>query len=66
MVVQFFDSVAGTSVYINPRYVVSVRPDPAEPDAGSIVKLVDGETLRIRAAHNQVADRLTAASRTAA
>jgi uncharacterized protein YlzI (FlbEa/FlbD family) len=59
MVTQFVDTVAGTPVYINPTYVVSVRPDPADPDAASIVKLSDGETLRVRGSHQQVADRLT-------
>jgi len=58
MIVQFFDSVSGTPVYINPDYVVSLRPDPVEPDAMSVVKLQDGETVRVRAAHQQVAEKL--------
>ena len=39
MIAQFMDSVAGTAVYINPAYVVTLRPDPAEPDHVSIVKV---------------------------
>ena len=58
MIVPFIDAVAGTTVYINPAFVVSLRPDPAEPDAVSIVKLSDGETLRIRGDHGEVADKL--------
>jgi hypothetical protein len=58
MIVQFFDSVSGTPVYINPDYVVSLRPDPVDPDEMTVVKMQDGETLRVRAAHQQVADRL--------
>lgn len=61
MIVQFFDTVAGTPVYVNPDYVVSIRPDPADPDEQSVVKLTDGETIRVRAAHDAVADRLTRA-----
>lgn len=44
MIVQFTDRVAGTSVYINPEYGVSLRPDPADPDAATVVKVSDGET----------------------
>ena len=29
MIEQFVDRVAGTAVYINPDYVVPLRPDPA-------------------------------------
>lgn len=56
------DAVAGTTVYINPAFVVSLRPDPAEPDAVSIVKLSDGETVRIRGDHGEAADELRQAS----
>jgi hypothetical protein len=58
MIVQFFDSVTGAPIYINPDYVVSLRPDPAEPDEMTVVKMQDGETVRVRASHQQVADRL--------
>jgi hypothetical protein len=61
MIAQFFDHAAGTPVYINPEYVVSVRPDPAAPDAASIVKLNDDETVRVRGSHEEVVDRLAAA-----
>jgi hypothetical protein len=32
MLVQFFDTDAGTTVYINPEYVVTLRPDPETPE----------------------------------
>jgi hypothetical protein len=34
--------VVGAPVYINPSYVVAIRPDPADPDEISIVELRDG------------------------
>jgi len=58
MIVQLTDSVAGTSVYINPRYVVTLRPDPADPTKVTLVKLEDGETIRVRGEHAAVADKL--------
>jgi len=48
MIVQFVDSTFGTAVYINPVYVVSLRPDPVDPDHISIVKLQDEESVRVR------------------
>jgi hypothetical protein len=58
MIVEFTDSVTATAVYVNPDFVLSVRPDPADPDRVSIVKLEDGETIRVRGDHRQVADKL--------
>jgi hypothetical protein len=58
MIVQFFDTDAGTTVYINPEYVVSLRPDPEQPEHASVVKLRDGETLRIQGTHVEVAAKL--------
>jgi hypothetical protein len=58
MISHFIDAAAGTPVYINPDYVVSLRPDPADPDAVSIVKISDGETLRVRGHHAEIAARL--------
>jgi hypothetical protein len=58
MIVQFVDSVAGTPVYINPAYVVSARPDAAEPDEITVLNMRDGETVRVRASHEQVAEKL--------
>jgi hypothetical protein len=55
MIVQFFDTDAGTTVYINPEYVVTLRPDPAEPERASVIKLRDGETFRIQGTHEEVA-----------
>lgn len=62
MIVQFVDSVAGTPIYINPAYVVSMRPDPANPDEVTLVKIRDGESIRVRGAHEEVAKRLTPAA----
>jgi hypothetical protein len=62
MIVQFMDSVAGTPVYVNPDYVVSVRPDPADPDHISLVTIRDKDIIRVRGDHNEVADKLTRAS----
>ena len=62
MIVPFVDSVAGTAVYLNPDYVVSLRPDPAEPTRVSIVKLRDGESVRVQGEHREVADKLALAA----
>ncbi|MDB5312813.1 MAG: hypothetical protein JWO38_7015 [Gemmataceae bacterium] len=59
MIAQFTDSVTGTAVYVNPAYVVSVRPDPDAPTRVSIVKLRDGEAIRVHGEHQEVADKLT-------
>lgn len=58
MIVPFVDSVSGTAVYINPDYVVALRPDPAALDRISIIKLRDGEAIRVEGDHQSVADRL--------
>ena len=52
------DSAAGTPVYINPEYVVTLRPDPAELSRVSIVTLEEGETIRLLGEHREVADKL--------
>jgi hypothetical protein len=62
MISQFVDSVTGTAVYINPDYVVSLRPDPDSPDRISIVKLRDGETIRVNGEHTEVADKISRAA----
>jgi hypothetical protein len=58
MIAQFMDTVTGTAVYINPAYVVALRPDPADPDHVSIIQLRNGESIRVRGDHREVADRL--------
>ena len=58
MIAQFMDTVTGTAVYINPAYVVALRPDPADPDHVSIIQLRNGEAIRVRGDHREVADRL--------
>ena len=62
MIVQLMDSAAGTPVYINPAYVVTLRPDPADPDHISIVKIRDGESIRVRGSDTEVADKLARAA----
>lgn len=58
MIVPFVGSVSGTAVYINPDYVVALRPDPAALDRITIIKLRDGESIRVEGDHQSVADRL--------
>jgi hypothetical protein len=62
MIVEFIDSEAGTPVYVNPAYVVTLRPDPANPTGVSLAKLKDGESLRLRGDLREVADRLNPAA----
>jgi hypothetical protein len=59
LIVEFIDNVTGTAVYINPAYVVSLRPDPADPADVTLAKLNDGETIGVRGSHVEVADNLT-------
>ena len=59
MIAQFMDTVTGTAVYLNPAYVVALRPDPADPDHVSIIQLRNGESIRVKGDHREVADRLT-------
>jgi hypothetical protein len=62
MLVQLMDSVAGSPVYINPAYVVTLRPDPSDPDHITIIKIRDGETIRVRGSDKEVADKLARAA----
>lgn len=62
MIVQFVDSKAGAPIYINPAYVVTMRPDPSDPDNISLIKTEDGECLTVRGEHRQVADKLSLAA----
>jgi hypothetical protein len=59
MMVPLLDSVVGAAVYVNPIDVVTLRPDPVDPDHGSLVKIRDGEVIRVRGDHRDVAGRLT-------
>jgi hypothetical protein len=59
MIVQFVDNVTGTDIYINPDYVISLRPDPENPAGVTDVRLGDGEELRVIGDHREVADRLS-------
>jgi len=58
MIVPFMDSVAGAPVYINPSYVVTLRPDPEDPTRVSLIKLRDGETIHVFGEHTEVANKL--------
>jgi uncharacterized protein YlzI (FlbEa/FlbD family) len=58
MVAEFVDSVTGSSVHINPDFVVTLRPDPDNPLDATLVKLKDGETFRVRGDHDEVAEKL--------
>jgi hypothetical protein len=58
MFVQMVDSDTAQPVHINPQYVVTLRPDPADLDRMSIVKLEDGETIRVLGEHREVAGKL--------
>jgi hypothetical protein len=42
---------------INTAFVLSVRPDPADLDRVSLIKLQDGETIRVRGEHSEVAEK---------
>ena len=66
MVARFVDNVAGTPIYINPSYVVALRPDPVDPTHVSIVKLEDGESIRVQGDHEDVARKLRGRRRRAA
>jgi hypothetical protein len=39
MIAQFMDTAAGAAVYIDLRYVVTLRPAPTDPDHVSILTL---------------------------
>ncbi len=58
MIAQFIDTNIGTPVYVNPTYIVTLRPDPADPDHVSLVRLSDGEAIRVKGDHREVADKL--------
>ena len=62
MIAQFMDMLTGTAVYINPAYVVSLRPDPADPDHISIIMLRNGESIRVKGDHREVAANLAQAA----
>jgi hypothetical protein len=62
MIIPLVESGAGRAVYVNPSYVVTLRPDPADPDHGSIVKVRDGEVIRVRGDHREVPGKLAVGS----
>jgi hypothetical protein len=59
MIVAFTEATSGVPIYINPSFVVSLRPDPADPEHTTVVRLSDRETLRLRGGHDEVAPRLS-------
>jgi len=62
MIAEFIDSVTGTPIYINPTFVITFRPDSADPTKVTLLKLEDGESIRVRGEHRQVADKLAKAA----
>jgi hypothetical protein len=58
MIAQFMDTAIGTPVYVNPTYVVTLRPDPSDPDHVSIVRLRNGESIRVKGDPREVAEKL--------
>ena len=62
MIVQFIESKAGAPIYVNPAYVVTLRPDPSDPDNTTMIKTEDGECIHVHGEHRQVADKLSLAS----
>lgn len=58
MIVQFTENIAATPVYVNPEYVVSIKPDPENPDTVARIKLRDGEELAVRGDPEVVARKL--------
>lgn len=59
MIVQFFENQTGVPVYVNPTYVETMRPDPADPLNVTEIKLGDGQVLHVRDEHTAVADKLS-------
>jgi hypothetical protein len=58
MIVPFIDSVAGAPVYVNPQFVLWMRPDPDDISHVTVMKLQDGETVRVLGEHTDVAEKL--------
>jgi hypothetical protein len=62
MIVAFTDAETATTVYVNPAYVMTMRPDPADPDHRTIVRLEDGESIRVNEDHRKAFDKLARAA----
>jgi hypothetical protein len=58
MVATFTDAVSGSTIYVNPVYVVTLRPDPEHPEENSVLKLRDGEAIRVKGDHEEIARKL--------
>ena len=58
MIVPLVDTKTATIVYVNPAYVVSLRPDPEDPDHVSNVRLRDGEEIRAKGAPEELVGKL--------
>jgi hypothetical protein len=62
MIVPFTDSTTAPAVYVNPAYVVTLRPDPVAMDRIRIIKLEGGESIRVQGDRRQVVDLLARTS----
>jgi hypothetical protein len=62
MIVKLMDRATGAPVYINPAYVVTLRPDPADPDEASIITIRDGESVRVKGDHESIARQIRGAA----
>ncbi|MDB5172605.1 MAG: hypothetical protein JWO87_2815 [Phycisphaerales bacterium] len=58
MIVPLYDSTTGVTVYVDPSFVMTLRPDPEHPLDMSLIKLKDGETLHVQGEHREIADKL--------
>jgi hypothetical protein len=58
MIVPFVDTSVGSTVYVNPDYVVTLRPDPTDPENTTLVKTRDGECIHVKGDHREVASKL--------
>ena len=58
MIVPLVDTKTATIVYVNPAYVVSLRPDPEDPDHVSSVRLRGGEEIRAKGAPEELVGKL--------
>lgn len=61
MIVPFTNSVVATAVCFDPRCVGSLRGDPSDPVCITLLKVQNGEVVRVRREHRDVAGELAKA-----